>query len=102
MKKELKELMYLDLVDMYWQGGIIFLETASAVMFSQFGNSYIRRIRHLLHGRPSFQETLPAGNSANSTTWAIPENFTMDLSQFYLALFARDESGMTLSCYHIL
>lgn len=65
-------------------------------MFSQFGNSYIRRIKYLLHGKPSFQETLPAVNSANRTTWAIPEDFTMDLSQFYLALFARDKSGMNL------
>ncbi|KAI3813329.1 hypothetical protein L1987_18049 [Smallanthus sonchifolius] len=80
-------------VSCHCQGGIIFLETTSAVMFSQFGNSYIRRIRHILHGRPSFQENLPAGNSANITTWGIPEDFTMDLSQFYLALFARDESG---------
>ncbi|KAI7740515.1 hypothetical protein M8C21_024427 [Ambrosia artemisiifolia] len=80
-------------VSCHCQGGIIFLETTSAVMFSQFGNSYIRRIRHLLRGRPSFQENLPAESNANITTWGIPENITMDLSQFYLALFAKDESG---------
>ncbi|KAK9053203.1 hypothetical protein SSX86_029835 [Deinandra increscens subsp. villosa] len=80
-------------VSCHSQGGIVFLETTSAVMFSQFGNSYIRRIRHLLRARPSFQENLPAGNSANITTWGIPEDFTMDLSQFYLGLLARDESG---------
>ncbi|XP_071694742.1 uncharacterized protein [Rutidosis leptorrhynchoides] len=82
------------------QGGILFLEPVSAVMFTQFVNSYVRRVRHMLRGVPSFQENLPAVNSANITmtvpqqvTWGIPEDFTMDLSQFYLALMARDESG---------
>nr|XP_043638642.1 uncharacterized protein LOC122609764 isoform X2 [Erigeron canadensis] len=82
------------------QGGIFFLDTVSAVMFSQCGNSYIRRIRHLLRGQPSYQENLPDASSANITmteaqlgVWNIPEDFTIDLSQFYLALIARDESG---------
>ncbi|KAL8200609.1 hypothetical protein R6Q57_011948 [Mikania cordata] len=85
---------YQTTVSCHCQGGIVFLEITSAVMFSQFGNSYIHRIRHLLRGRPSFQENLPAGNSTNITTWGIPEDFTMDLSQFCLALFARNESGI--------
>ncbi|KAI3665752.1 hypothetical protein L6452_44382 [Arctium lappa] len=92
------------------QGGIIFFETISAVMFSQCGNSYIRRIRHLLRGAPSFQENKAAVHSANVTiledypsqgTRTVPQQemqgiseiFTMGLSQFYLALMARDESG---------
>ncbi|XP_024974996.1 uncharacterized protein LOC112513098 isoform X4 [Cynara cardunculus var. scolymus] len=92
------------------QGGIIFFETISAVLFSQCGNSYIRRVRHLLRGAPSFQENQAAADSANVTilvdypsqgTRTVPqqgmqgisEDFTMGLSQFYFALMARDESG---------
>ncbi|KAJ0726865.1 putative vacuolar protein sorting-associated protein [Helianthus annuus] len=80
-------------VSCHCQGGIIFLETTSTLMLSQFGNAYIRRIRHLLRGRPSLKENPSAENIVNITTWGIPDDFTMDLSQFYLALFANDESG---------
>lgn len=78
------------------QGGTIFLETISAVTLSQCGNSYTRRIRHLLHGAPSYQEKLPAASNANITMWAVPDDVTVDLSQFYLALMAKDDSGMPL------
>lgn len=73
-------------------------------MLSQCGSSYIRRIKHLLHGAPSFQEKQPATNIANTTLWAIPEDFTIDLSQLYLALMARDEFGLSLSlsCCRVL
>lgn len=80
-------------ISCHCQGGTIFLETISAVTLSQCGNSYTRRIRHLLHGAPSYQEKLPAASNANITMWAVPDDVTVDLSQFYLALMAKDDSG---------
>ncbi|KAL4568657.1 hypothetical protein LXL04_024272 [Taraxacum kok-saghyz] len=87
-------------ISCHCQGGVIFLETTSAVMFSQCGDSYIRRVRHLLPVSHIANVTvLEASHREGTETaqeegmWGIPEEVTVDFSQFYLALMATDESG---------
>ncbi|CAH1413272.1 unnamed protein product [Lactuca virosa] len=81
-------------ISCHCQGGIIFLETTSAVMFSQCGDSYTRRIKHLFPvSHSSNITTLEASSIQETQTAGIPEDLTMHLSQFYLALIGRDESG---------
>lgn len=82
-------------ISCHCQGGAIFLESTSAVMFSQCGDSYIRRVRHLL---PASNKITVLEASHRQVTpqqgmWGPPENLTMDLSHFYLALIAIHESG---------
>ncbi|XP_023730135.1 uncharacterized protein LOC111877860 isoform X2 [Lactuca sativa] len=81
-------------ISCHCQGGIIFLETTSAVMFSQCGDSYIRRVKHLFPvSHIANITTLEASPIQETQTAGIPEDLTMHLSQFYLALIGRDESG---------
>lgn len=67
-------------------------------MFSQCGDSYIRRVKHLFPvSHIANITTLEASPIQETQTAGIPEDLTMHLSQFYLALIGRDESGTSLS-----